>query len=150
MADDKKVYIPASSGGIVTYYNDLKTKIEFDPAQISLEDLMTVFFATHDPTTLNRQGHDIGTQYRSVIFYTTDEQKQKAEAFIKNLDAGSKDKPIVTQVVPLAKFYEAEEYHRNYYKNNPSQGYCQVVISPKLARLQEKFYKLLKSSESHH
>ena len=124
------------------------TQIVFDPGKISYDDLLTVFFATHDPTSLNRQGSDVGTQYRSVIFYTTPEQKQHAEIFIKNLDTDSGGKPIVTDITPLVKFYEAEEYHQKYYQNNSSQPYCQIVISPKLAKLQEKFYQLLKKPKS--
>lgn len=122
------------------------TKIEFDPAVISFNDLLTVFFATHDPTTLNRQGNDVGTQYRSIILYTTPEQKQTAEKFIAELNVeGSK---IVTRLAPLDVFYPAEEYHRNYYRNNPEQAYCQLVISPKLEKLKEKFNKLLKEGVS--
>ncbi len=117
-------------------------KIEYDPAVISYRDLLTVFFAVHDPTTLNRQGNDVGTQYRSVIFTTSDEQKREAEQFIKEIDEpGSK---VVTEVKPLEKFYEAEDYHRNYYQNNKDQPYCQMVISPKLEKLKDKFYNLLR------
>ena len=114
-------------------------KIDYDPKRIKFHDLLTVFFATHDPTTMNRQGADVGTQYRSVIFYSTEAQKQEAEAFIKELGEG-----IVTQLEPLNNFYPAEEYHRNYYKNNSSAPYCQMVINPKLQKVQEKFYELLK------
>lgn len=124
-------------------------KIEYDPSAISFEDLLTVFFATHDPTTMNRQGNDVGTQYRSVILYTSEEQEQKALEFIQKLNnAEPKSSPIVTEVKPLEKFYEAEQYHRDYYKNNPSQSYCQVIISPKLEKLKERFYQLLKESEN--
>lgn len=122
-------------------------KIEYDPEQISFDDLLTVFFATHDPTQLNRQGNDVGTQYRSVIFYTTEEQKARAQEFIKNLDEGSGGKPVVTEVVPLTQFYEAEDYHKKYFDNNSLQPYCQIVISPKLKKLQEKFYQLLDESK---
>ena len=123
-------------------------KIDFDPAVIMLEDLLTVFFATHDPTTLNKQGHDVGTQYRSVVLYTTENQKVKVEKFIKDLDeADQGGKPIVTEVKPLEKFFEAEEYHRDYYSNNSSQPYCQIVISPKLKKLQDRFAALLKAAD---
>lgn len=122
-------------------------KIEFDPTVISFESLLSVFFATHDPTTMNRQGNDVGTQYRSVVLYANDEQKQQAEAYIKELNESHADgQPIVTQVQPLTEFYEAEEYHRNYYENNKDQPYCQVVINPKLKKAQEKFKELLKSN----
>ncbi len=119
------------------------TKVEFDPGKISYRDLLTVFFASHDPTTLNRQGNDIGTQYRSVIFYTTEEQKREAEKFIEELnEPGSR--PVVTELKPLDKFYPAEEHHRNYYKQNTSKPYCQIVINPKLEKLKEKYENLLK------
>jgi peptide-methionine (S)-S-oxide reductase len=120
-------------------------KIEFDPAQISYRDLLTVFFATHNPTTRNRQGNDVGTEYRSSIFYTSEEQKAEALAFIKELEA--KDPgghPIVTEVVPFDVFYDAEDYHRQYYKNNASAPYCEVIIEPKVEHLQKEFAALLK------
>jgi len=106
-----------------------------------------VFFATHDPTTLNRQGNDVGTQYRSAIFYTTDAQRDEALAFIKQLhDSDAGGRPVVTEVTPLSldKFYPAEDYHRNYFANNPNQPYCQVIIEPKVEKLQAKFAELLK------
>ena len=110
-------------------------KIEYDPQQISFRDMLTVFFATHDPTTLNRQGNDVGTQYRSVILYTDEEQKNESKNFIKYLNESDKDdKPIVTEVKPLEKFYQAEDYHRKYYDNNSDQPYCQFVISVTQAR----------------
>jgi peptide-methionine (S)-S-oxide reductase len=117
-------------------------KIEFDPSQITYDDLLTVFFATHDPTTLNRQGNDIGTQYRSIILYTIPEQKKEAEVFITELnkEGGS----VVTEVKPFEQFYHAEEEHREYFKKNPDKAYCQLVISPKLEKLRQKFEKLLK------
>ena len=118
------------------------SKIEYNPAEILFDDLLTVFFATHDPTTLNRQGNDIGTQYRSIIFYTTEEQKIESEKFIESLN--EKDSKIVTEVKLLDKFYPAEEYHRNYFAKNQDQAYCQAIISPKLDKLKNKFYKLLK------
>jgi peptide-methionine (S)-S-oxide reductase len=117
-------------------------QIQFDPEQISYEDLLEVFFDTHDPTTLNRQGNDVGTQYRSVIFYHSEEQKEIAERVKKELDDSDTWKnPIVTEIVPLEKFYRAEDYHQNYYRTNPNQGYCRVVIAPKLKKF-EKTFKL--------
>ncbi len=126
------------------------TKIEFDPSQISFNDLLTVFFATHDPTTLNRQGSDIGTQYRSAIFYSTDKQKQEAVIFIADLNEGSPsttlgvNKKVVTELAPLGEFYPAEEWHREYYFKNSDQPYCQLVISPKLEKLQATYAALMK------
>ena len=121
-------------------------KIEFDPGQISFRDLMTVFFATHDPTTLNRQGNDAGTQYRSAILYANEEQKQQADAFIKELDAAKGFKnPIVTTIEPLGEFYPAEDYHQKFFANNPYQPYCQYTIPPKLNKLHKQFSQLLKS-----
>ena len=121
-------------------------KIEFDPGEIAFKDLLTVFFASHDPTTLNRQGNDVGTQYRSAIFYATEEQKREAEAFIKELnDSKAFGKPVVTTLEPLGEFYEAEDYHQKYYANNPYQPYCQYMIPPKLNKLHKQFSALLKS-----
>jgi peptide-methionine (S)-S-oxide reductase len=121
-------------------------RIEFDPAVISFRDLMTVFFATHDPTTLNRQGNDAGTQYRSAIFYANEQEKQEAAAFIKELDdAKSFRTPIVTTLEPLTEFFSAEDYHQKYYANNPYQPYCQYMIPPKLNKLHKQFKDLLKS-----
>ena len=121
-------------------------KIEFDPGQISFRDLMTVFFATHDPTTLNRQGNDAGTQYRSAILYANEEQKQQADAFIKELDAAKGFKnPIVTTLEPLGEFYPAEDYHQKFFANNPYQPYCQYTMPPKLNKLHKQFSQLLKS-----
>ena len=118
-------------------------KIEFDPAVIKFSDLLNVLFSTHDPTTVNRQGNDVGDQYRSVIFYLSDDQKNQAESFIKDAQKEF-DSPIVTQVLPLDKFYIAENYHRDYYKNNPGNPYCQLVITPKLSKFRKKFSDLLK------
>ncbi|MDD5357376.1 MAG: peptide-methionine (S)-S-oxide reductase MsrA [Candidatus Pacebacteria bacterium] len=119
-------------------------QIKFDPAQVKFEDLLTVFFASHDPTTMNRQGNDVGTQYRSIILYTTGEQKIKAENFIKELNASNPNgKPIVTEIKPLETFYEAENYHQNYFARNPGNPYCEVIINPKLEKVQEKFANLL-------
>lgn len=118
-------------------------QIEYDPAQISYHDLLTVFFATHDPTTVNRQGADAGTQYRSVIFYTTPEQKREAETLIAELNEA--EPKVVTEVKPLMAFYEAEDYHKKYYAKNRQAPYCQIVINPKIEKLKEKFNALLKS-----
>ena len=117
------------------------TQITFDPAVVSYDELLEIFWKTHDPTTLNRQGNDSGTQYRSVIFYHNDEQKQKAE-YYKNKLTEEKiwNKPIVTEISKLEKFYPAEDYHQEYYENNPNQGYCAYVITPKV----EKFEKIFK------
>lgn len=121
-------------------------KIEFDPRVTSYRDLLTVFFASHDPTTLNRQGADVGTQYRSVIFYTTPEQKDAALAFIKQINDSSEDgAKVVTEVEKLNKFYEAEDYHKDYFAKNPENPYCQVVINPKLEKVQKQFANLLKT-----
>ncbi len=120
-------------------------KIIYNPDQISYEELLQVFFATHDPTTLNRQGNDVGTQYRSAIFYTTPEQKEKAEAYIKFLNESDVfDNYIVTEVVPEAPFYEAEEYHKNYLEKNPDNPYCQYVVLPKLEKFRKQFKSKLK------
>lgn len=113
------------------------TRIEYDPAVVSFEKLLEVFFDSHDPTTLNRQGADEGTQYRSAVFYTTPEQKVAAEAGKKKAQAHFDD-PIVTEITPLGKFYEAEDYHQDYFKNNPNAGYCSFVIKPKIKKLSEK------------
>ena len=117
-------------------------QLEFDPSVISYEEILEVFFETHDPTTLNRQGNDVGSQYRSVIFYHSEEQKLIAEQTKTNLDSSGKWKnPIVTQIIQFSKFYEAEEYHQNYFKRNPNQSYCRFVIRPKLDKF-EKLFKL--------
>jgi peptide-methionine (S)-S-oxide reductase len=121
-------------------------QVDFDPQQISYRDLLDVFFATHDPTTLNRQGHDVGTQYRSAIFYHDEAQKKEAERVIGEFtDQKVFDDPIVTEVAPLTKFYPAEDYHREYYDRNPEQAYCQVVISPKVSKLRQKYAEKLKA-----
>jgi peptide-methionine (S)-S-oxide reductase len=121
-------------------------QVDFDPQQITYRDLLEVFFATHDPTTLNRQGHDVGSQYRSAIFYHDDAQKQQAERVIGDLSEQKVfDDPIVTEVAPLTKFYPAEDYHRDYYDRNPEQPYCQVVISPKVSKLRQKYAEKLKA-----
>ncbi len=124
------------------------TRIEYDPALITYDQLLTVFFATHDPTTPNRQGNDVGPQYRSVIMYTTSEQKGLAEKFIANLNASTPaGASIITEVRPLDTFYSAEDYHQRYYERNKSAPYCQLVINPKLQKLQQTFAGLIKDSE---
>lgn len=116
-------------------------QITYDPKQVAYEDLLEVFFGTHDPTTLNRQGADVGTQYRSEIFYHSEEQKTKAENYIQLLEKEKLyNKPIVTKISSAVVFYPAEDYHQNYYNQNSSQGYCQMVIAPKLEKLR-KYYK---------
>ncbi|RLZ08377.1 peptide-methionine (S)-S-oxide reductase [Acinetobacter sp. 2JN-4] len=117
--------------------------IDFDEQQISYVQLLNVFFTTHDPTTLNRQGNDIGTQYRSVIYYFNDEQKQLAEQVIQSLEDESLN--IVTELSPAPIFYPAEDEHQNFYARNPSQGYCNFSIPPKLSKLRAKFLDLLKT-----
>lgn len=120
-------------------------QVEYDPAQVDYDTLLTIFFASHDPTTRNRQGNDIGTQYRSAIFYSTPEQKKKAEAYIADLGASAPGgAPIVTALEPLEEFYPAENYHRDYYAQNKDQPYCKIVIDPKLKKVKEKFAALLK------
>lgn len=120
-------------------------KIEFDPAVIRYHVLLEVFFATHDPTTLNRQGNDSGEQYRSVVFCTTEQQRQEAVQYIDKLSSSDEyDKAIVTEVKPLNQFYAAEDYHQNYFQENQSQPYCQVVIGPKLEKFKKQFGRLLK------
>lgn len=121
-------------------------RIEYNPEKISYSDLLTVFFATHNPTTPNRQGADTGTQYRSVVFYTTEDQKKEVELFIKKLNESGPE--VITEVKPLDMFYEAEQYHQDYYQTNNDAPYCQIVINPKLEKLRERFNALLKSSES--
>jgi len=119
--------------------------IEYNPEEVSYRDLLTVFFASHDPTTVNRQGNDVGTQYRSVIFYTSDEQKKEAEEFIKEINESSASGDmVVTELEPLGKFYKAENYHKDYFENNPEQAYCQVIINPKLDKVKKEFASLLK------
>jgi methionine-S-sulfoxide reductase len=112
-------------------------EVEFDPEVISLEDILDIFFASHDPTSLNRQGADVGTQYRSAILYDSEEQKERVEAFIPGV-AKDYSMPIVTEVNKLERFYPAEEYHQRYFERNPDQPYCRAVISPKLAKLRKK------------
>ncbi|MCH2675491.1 MAG: peptide-methionine (S)-S-oxide reductase MsrA [Chloroflexota bacterium] len=120
-------------------------RLEFDSSQISFKEMLEVFFASHDPTTLNYQGADKGTRYRSVVLYTSEEQRDQTAAFIKELDAsGTQPGPVVTQIAEFERFYEAEEEHRQFYLNNPGSMYCQVVISPKVAKVRQKFAKSLR------
>ena len=120
-------------------------QVHFDPNVVSYRDLLNVFFAIHDPTTLNRQGADVGTQYRSAIFYHNDDQKMVAEELIESLNAQKIwDKPIVTEVAPLNKFYMAEEYHQEYFARNPYQPYCQAVVAPKVSKFRKHFLEMLK------
>jgi peptide-methionine (S)-S-oxide reductase len=115
-------------------------RVTFDPAEITYRDLLDIFFELHDPTTLNRQGNDVGEQYRSVIFYVSDEQKQQAQETIAALNAAHKyPEPVVTAVEPAAKFYVAESYHQDYYENNRAQPYCMFVISPKVKKFEKTF-----------
>lgn len=116
--------------------------VDFDESQVSYDDLLHVFFAIHDPTTLNRQGNDIGTQYRSVIYYFDEQQKQDAEKLIAELKAEGMD--VVTELSPMPTFYPAEDYHQDFYTKNPSQGFCNFAIPPKIAKLRSKFQSLLK------
>lgn len=122
-------------------------RIEYDPAKIPYRDLLTVFFASHDPTTLNRQGSDVGTQYRSVVFYATDDQRREAEKIVAEINAAAREgEPVVTEIVPVPTFYEAEDYHKQYYANNSTQAYCQLVINPKLDKVKAQFSQLLKTA----
>src|SRR6266511_4013965 len=115
-------------------------QIQFDPNVVSYRDLLNVFFTIHDPTTLNRQGADVGTQYRSAIFYHDDEQKRAAEHAVAELEATHVwDDPIVTEIVPLTAFYPAEDYHREYFRRNPNQPYCRAVIAPNVAKIRSKY-----------
>ena len=121
------------------------SRVQFDPSQVTFHDLLSVFFATHDPTTLNRQGADRGTHYRSIILYTDDEQRQQAETFVQKLEeSGSLGSPVVTEIVPLERFYEAEAEHKQFYMENPDSMYCQIVIRPKVAMVREKFTQQLR------
>lgn len=120
-------------------------QITFDSSIVSFEELLKIFWKTHDPTTLNRQGADSGTQYRSVIFYHSDEQKKLAEHYKLELDkSGAWENPVVTEIFPLTKFFPAEDYHQNYFANNPTQGYCSFVIAPKVEKFEKVFKEKLK------
>jgi peptide-methionine (S)-S-oxide reductase len=147
---------PGYTGGNVPnpFYEQVSTgttghaeaaQIYFDPKIIGFKEILEIFFSMHDPTSLNRQGADLGTQYRSAIFYHNSKQKTTAEALIAELTKiAIWDKPIVTSVEPLKVFYEAETYHKDYYKKHPKETYCQVVISPKIAKLQQRFFDKIK------
>ena len=123
-------------------------QIRFDPAKARFEELLEVFWKTHDPTTLNRQGNDVGTQYRSAVFYHTPQQKTVARKYKQALnDSGAFPRPIVTEVVPATHFYKAEAYHQDYYRNNSQQAYCQVIIGPKLEKFRKVFADQLKAND---
>lgn len=120
-------------------------QIKFDREELSFKELLQVFFTVHDPTQLNRQGNDVGTSYRSAIFYHSDEQKRVAEEVVKEFtDETIYDKPIVTQIAPFDKFYAGEDYHQEYFANNPNQPYCAAVVAPKVAKFRQKFVSRLK------
>jgi len=120
-------------------------QVTFDPTILSYKDLLRIFFTVHDPTTVNRQGADVGTNYRSVIFYHNDEQRSQASEIIREVDqAGIWNGPIVTQLEPYEAFYKAEDYHQEYFKNNPNQSYCRVVIAPKVRKFREHYMQKLK------
>jgi peptide-methionine (S)-S-oxide reductase len=120
-------------------------QVRFDPSALSFRELLEVFFTIHDPTTLNRQGADVGTQYRSAVFYHSPEQKAAAEEVIRDLNAQKLwNRPIVTEITPISEFYPAETYHQEYFERNPGQGYCQVVVAPKVAKFRSKFLEKLK------
>lgn len=150
-----KSVLPGYAGGTVENptYEQVSTgrtghaeaiQFEYDPEVITYNDLLAVFFATHDPTQLNRQGYDVGPQYRSAIFYSSQEEKKQAQDFIEQLTKDQTfSKPIVTTLEPLTKFYEAEDYQKNYYQRNKWQPYCLVVINPKLKKLKQHFAALL-------
>ena len=120
-------------------------RVTYDPAVISYEDLLTVFFGSHDPTTPNRQGADVGEQYRSVILYENDEDRQTAERIAHEIQESLKDgSRVVTQIIPLGRFFPAEEYHRNYFKENTTAPYCQLIIEPKIEKVKKRFAELVK------
>ena len=122
-------------------------RLEFEPAQITLREILEIFFVVHDPTTLNRQGNDVGTQYRSGIYYESEAQKQVAEEVIREIEAGKTYRsPVVTEVKPLANYSAAEAYHQDYFLNNPDQGYCAFVVGPKVEKFQKTFAAKLKKS----
>src|SRR6266566_5258873 len=124
-------------------------QITYDPSIISYDTLLEIFWHTHEPTTLNRQGNDVGTQYRSAIFYSNDEQKQIALASKEALEkSGAYNRPIVTEIVPFTNFYPAEDYHRDYYDRNRSQGYCMFVIDPKVKKLLKEYKQVLKDENA--
>ena len=151
--------LPGYSGGFVKNpsYEQVCTgttghaesiQIEFDPAQVTFEQILKVFFETHDPTTLNRQGADTGPQYRSAIFYHSEEQKETAERIIRKLEQEKVyNNPIVTEVTKFSNFYPAEDYHRDYFANHPDQPYCRIVIAPKVKKFEKVFKDELKNNE---
>lgn len=142
-ADGRKPTYEAVCSGTTGYVE--VSRVEYDPDIISFRDLLTVFFGSHDPTSVNRQGNDTGTQYRSVMFYTVPEQKKETERFIREInDSSTAGKPIVTAVEPLGAFYQAESYHQDYYAKNPGNPYCEIIINPKLEKVQKQFAKLLR------
>ncbi|HZB44408.1 MAG TPA: peptide-methionine (S)-S-oxide reductase MsrA [Pyrinomonadaceae bacterium] len=121
-------------------------RVTFDPREVSFKEILEIFFTAHDPTTLNRQGADVGTQYRSVIYYHDERQRETAQEVIRELnEANIWDGTIVTEVAPLSNYYEAEEYHQEYFARNPGQGYCRVVVAPKVAKFRQRFRDRLKS-----
>ncbi len=127
-----------------TGHNEV-VRLVYDPSQVSVRQLLGIFFATHDPTSLNRQGNDVGTQYRSAIYFTTPAQEQEARLLIAELEQGAIFKgPIVTEVLPLANYWPAEAYHQDYYEQHPNQGYCAYVVGPKVAKFRKQFSELLK------
>lgn len=120
-------------------------RISFDPKLVSFKEILAVFFAIHDPTTLNRQGADVGSQYRSAIFYESDRQKAVAEEVVRDLEEKKVwDRPIVTDILPLDRYYPAEDYHQNFFENHPGQGYCRAVIAPKVAEFRKAFMDRLR------
>jgi len=157
--DGVLVVLPVYMGGHVPNptYEQVKTgetghaeavMVVYDVNRIGYDQLLEVFFATHDPTQLNRQGNDVGTQYRSAIFYHGPEQKETAEAYIRFLENQKVyDRPIVTEVVPATEYWKAEDYHKNYFRNHPENPYCQYVILPKLKKFREEFYDWLRDKE---
>lgn len=120
-------------------------QVTFDPAKLDFEDVLKVFFSVHDPTTLNRQGNDVGTQYRSAVFYHTPKQQEVAERVIRQFAARLWKDPIVTEVEPFTEFYEAEDYHQSYFAKNPFAGYCRAIIAPKVAKFRKQFHDRLKA-----
>ena len=152
--------LPGYSGGKIPYptYEQIcngntehveVVQIAYDPSKVQYTDLLTVFFGSHDPTTLNKQGNDEGTQYRSVIFYTSLEQKKEAEGFIADMNSSNTmGAPVVTAIEPLGVFYEAEDYHKDYFAKNPKNSYCAFVINPKLEKVQHQFASLLENIKS--
>jgi peptide-methionine (S)-S-oxide reductase len=137
----KPTYREVCSGG--TGHAEV-VQVTFDPAVVTFADVLDIFFVIHDPTTPNRQGNDVGTQYRSAIFYHTPEQKRIAEAKVAELNANVFDGKIVTEIAPFAGFFKAEAYHQNYFRDNPAQPYCQFVVSPKVAKFRKQFAVKLK------